>query len=78
MIDVENKMNKQQLEKEKEMYSQVIIELEKKLQTQKSELIEKIKSEWREKVMKMEILSGQVAVFELESLIDKMIGDKQC
>jgi hypothetical protein len=44
MIDVENKMNKQQLEKKKEMYSQVIIELEKKLQTQKSELIEKIKS----------------------------------
>jgi uncharacterized protein Yka (UPF0111/DUF47 family) len=31
-----------ELEKEKEMYSQVIIELEKKLQTQKSELIEKI------------------------------------
>ena len=74
----EAKKEADELEKEKEMYSQVIIELEKKLQTQKSELIKNIKSEWRKKVQRMEFMSGQVAVFELEGLIDKIIGEKQC
>jgi len=36
------------------------------------EIIKDLKSEWRKKVMKMKILSGQVAVFELERLIDKL------
>jgi hypothetical protein len=40
------------------------------------ELFNNLKSEWRKKVMKMEILSGQVAVFELESLIDKISQQK--
>ena len=49
-----------------------------KPETLEDTFIQTLKSEWRKKVMKMEILSGQVAVFELEGLIDKMIGDKQC
>jgi len=49
-----------------------------KPETLEDTFIQTLKSEWRKKVMKMGILSGQVAVFELEGLIDKLIGDKKC
>jgi hypothetical protein len=35
--------------------------------------IQTLKSEWRKLVQRMEFMSGEVAVFELEGLIDKII-----
>jgi hypothetical protein len=34
--------------------------------------IQTLKSEWRKKVQRMKFMSGEVAVFELESLLDKI------
>jgi len=40
------------------------------------EFIKKLKENWRKKCNKMEIMSGDVAIFELESELDKLAGDK--
>ena len=36
-----------------------------------SEFKEKLKENWRIKARKMEIMSGEVAIFELEDVLDK-------
>jgi len=35
-----------------------------------------LKKRWREKARRMEIMSGDVAIFELESLIKECAGEK--
>jgi len=37
--------------------------------------IKRLKAKWRAKCKRMEIMSGDVAIFELESLIEEEIGD---
>ena len=39
-----------------------------------SKFIKQLKKDWRLKARRMEIMSGEVAIFELESLIDKIFG----
>jgi len=42
----------------------------------RKEFIKKLKENWRKKCNKMEIMSGDVAIFELESELDKLLGNK--
>jgi len=39
------------------------------------EAVERLKEEWRIKCRKMEIMSGEVAIFELEQLIKERFGE---
>jgi len=42
------------------------------------EAIKRLKEEWRIKIQRMEIISGEVAVFELENIINKIFGEELC
>ena len=38
--------------------------------------IKNIKQKWKDKCKRMEIMSGEVAIFELECLLESELGDK--
>lgn len=56
-----------------------IAAIQKALSLQSSELtqkVENLKQEWRLKARRMEIMSGEVAIFELEGLIDAIFNEE--
>ncbi len=46
------------------------------LEAQK-EILEKIKKLWKEKCKRMEIMSGDVAIYELNNILDGIKGEKK-
>ena len=56
-------------------YKQALEEAQKLLENQRKEFIELLKENWRKKARKMEIMNGEVAIFELENEIDKIISE---
>ena len=44
-------------------------------ENKQKEFVEKLKEKWRIKSREMELMSGEVAIFELESEIDKLAGE---
>ena len=47
----------------------------KKFEYWKKEFIKKLKENWKAKCKRMEIMSGEVAIYELNCEIDKFLGD---
>jgi hypothetical protein len=41
------------------------------------EILEKIKKLWKEKCKRMKIMSGDVAIYELNNILDEIKGDKK-
>lgn len=39
------------------------------------EFVEELKKEWRKKCKRMEIMSGEVAIYELERLLEEEFGE---
>lgn len=62
---------------EKGNYRWGFIDGNKEAKKEFAEKIEKLKREWRAKVQRMEIMSGEVMVFELERLFDEIFGGEK-
>jgi hypothetical protein len=52
------------------------VRLNKELDKEKAKF-DKLKQLWREKCRRMEIMSGEVAIFELECLIDELSSKQE-
>jgi len=79
-IDIgnEEQFNKKTYELVKAKAESKIEGLKQGAELQRTEMLEKIKElrlEWRDKCKRMEIMSGEVAIFELSVLLDKLIKE---
>jgi 2-iminoacetate synthase ThiH len=50
---------------------------EKGYKLAQKEILEKIKKLWKEKCKRMKIMSGDVAIYELNNILDEIKGDKK-